>query len=194
MLPLPATGFEVVSWYKARVQRDIHLNCAGALYSVPWRLVGRWLQVRLGENTVEIYDGEDLVKVHPRVVAGKRQTDWADYPPKKAAFFVRNAPWCQAQARLLGPSVTEIVDALLVDGALYNLRQAQGIVRLAESYPAERLEAACRLASEADGKFMTVRNLLRSGRDQVSLQLDLERANTSGAFLHGREMLSGAIR
>jgi transposase len=195
MLPLPASGFEVVGWYKARVQRDIHLNCAGALYSVPWRLVGRWLQIRLGENTVEVFDGEELVKVHPRVAAGQRQTDWADYPPTKAAFFVRNAPWCQAQARLLGPGVTEIVEALLVDGALYNLRQAQGIVRLAESYPAERLEAACRLATEADGQLMTVRNLLRTGRDQASHQLDPERANTSGAFLHGRElMLAGAIQ
>ena len=58
MLPMPAGRFEVVSWHKARVQRDIHLNCAGALYSVPWRHVGRWLQVRLGESTVEVFDGE----------------------------------------------------------------------------------------------------------------------------------------
>jgi hypothetical protein len=195
MLPMPSGRFEVVSWHRARVQRDIHLNCVGALYSVPWRHVGRWLQVRLGENTVEVFDGEELVKVHPRVPAGERQTDWSDYPPHKAAFFVRNQAWCRQQAELLGPHVSQVVQALLSDGALHHLRQVQGILRLAELYPTERLEAACRLAAAADGQYVTVRNLLRSGRDQLQLHVIAERADTAPAFLHGREaVLAGALR
>ena len=194
MLPLPSSRFEVVSWQGAKVHRDLHINCQGALYSVPWRLVGRTVQVRLGENTVEIFDGEELVKVHVRVPAGQRQTDWSDYPSGKAVFFVRNQAWCRQQARLLGQSVSELVEALLADQAIHHLRQAQAVLRLAEIYPVERLEAACQLAAQADGQYVTVRNLLRSGRDRLPVELAAERANESPAFLHGRQLvLAGGV-
>ncbi|MGH8302066.1 MAG: IS21 family transposase [Steroidobacteraceae bacterium] len=70
LLPLPRGRYEVASWQKVKVHRDLHVNCQGALYSVPWRLVGRWLQARLGDRTVELFDGEELVKVHVRVPSG----------------------------------------------------------------------------------------------------------------------------
>lgn len=194
MLPLPSTRFELVSWQTAKVHRDLHLNCQGALYSVPWRLVGRTVQVRLGQETVEIFDGEELVKVHVRVPSGQRQTDWSDYPSGKAVFFVRNPAWCRQQAALLGPQVSELVAALLSHNAIHHLRQAQAVLRLAEVYPVERLEAACALAAQADGQYMTVRNLLRSGRDRVALEVAAERANQAPAFLHGRQaVLAGGI-
>jgi transposase len=194
MLPLPSTRFETVSWHKVKVPRDIHVNVRGALYTVPWQYQGRWLQARLGDTTLEIFDGEELVKTHVRVPAGQRQTDWSDYPHEKAAFFVRNPGWCRIQAGRLGPNVSSVVGALLNDGAIHHLRQAQAILRLAEKYPVERLEAACQLAALADGQYLTVRNLLSSGRDRFGIESIHERANTAPAFLHGREVvLAGAI-
>ena len=68
------------------------------------------------------------------------------------------------------------------------------MLRLAEIYPAERLEAACRLAGQSDGQYVTVRNLLRSGRDRLPVDVAGERANDSPAFLHGRQLvLAGGI-
>jgi transposase len=192
MLPLPETPFEIVRWFPVTVHRDIHFHCDGALYSAPWRYVGRELQARQSERLVELFDGAELVKLHARVASGKRQTDWSDYPEHKAAFFVRNADWCRQQARLLGPHVTAVVDALLDDSALHHLRQAQAILRLADTYPAARVEAACRLAASVDGQYQTVRNLLRTGRDQLPAgTAGAERANTAGAFLHGADAVMG---
>jgi hypothetical protein len=126
------------------------------------------------------------------VDSGKRQTDWSDYPEHKVAFFVRNPDWCRGQAHLFGPNVTAVVDVLLADGALHHLRQAQGILRLADTYPAHRLEAACRIAATVDGQYQTVRNLLRTGRDQLGTGVNHEeRANTAGAFLHGAQVVMG---
>jgi transposase len=195
MLPLPAGRFEIVSWHKVKVPRDIHINVRAALYSVPWRYQGQWLQACLRDKTVEVFDGEELVKTHIRVPAGQRQTDWADYPLEKAAFFVRNAPWCRKYAEHIGPNTTSVVASLLEDGAIHHLRQAQAILRLADVYPVERMEAACRIAALADGQFMTVRNLLTSGRDQLDIDVIYERANSAPAFLHGPEVvLAGGIR
>jgi transposase len=67
MLPLPETPFEIVHWFPVTVHRDIHFNCDGALYSAPWRYLGRELQARQSENLVELFDGAELVKLHTRV-------------------------------------------------------------------------------------------------------------------------------
>jgi transposase len=196
MLPLPGEEFQIVGWFPANVLRDIHFSCDGASYSAPWRYVGKpGLMARQSEHVVELFDGDQLVKMHPRVGKGKRQTDWSDYPPGKAAFFVRNPEWCREQAGLLGENVGALVDGLLVSAAIHRLRQAQAIIRLAEIYPADRLDSACGLALTADGQYMTVRNLLRNGLESAALQVVQERADTAGAFLHGREaMVAGGAR
>jgi transposase len=190
MLPLPADPFAVVAWFPVTVGRDVHFNCAGALYSAPWRLVGKeGLQARQSAHAVELFDGAQLVELHPRVNPGERETDWSDYPPDKAAFFVRDPDWCRREAGLLGEHVGALVDGLLVSAALYRLRQAQAVIRLAELYPASRLDAACRRALGADGQYVTVRNLLRNRLDSVLVETGPERADTAGAFLHGVQLM-----
>lgn len=194
MLELPATRFEAVSWFQVSVHRDSHFNCDGALYSAPWGLVGRQLQARQSDHAVELFDGEHLVKLHARVGKGERSTDWSDYPPHKAAFFVRNPEWCRQQAGLLGEHVGALVEGLLEGMAIHRLRQAQAVVRLAELYPGNRLDDACRLALVADGQYLTVRNLLRSGRDRLPMEPASERADSAGAFLHGAQAVIGGGR
>jgi transposase len=196
MLPLPADPFEVVEWFPVAVGRDVHFNCGGALYSAPWRLVGKaGLQARRSAHAVELFDGAQLLKLHPRVDPGERQTDWADYPPDKAAFFVRDPDWCRREAGLLGEHVGALVDGLLASAALYRLRQAQAVIRLAELYPPARLDAACARALGADGQYVTVRNLLRNRLEAVAREVVPERADTAGAFLHGvRAMVAGGAR
>lgn len=58
----------------------------------------------------------------------------------------------------------QAVTTLLAENTQAHLRQAQGIPRLAETYGAERLEAACRRAvAFGDPRHHTVRdNLTRS--------------------------------
>jgi transposase len=196
MLPLPAEPFEVVAWFPVTVGRDVHFNCDGALYSAPWRLVGKpGLQARQSAHAVELFDGAQLVKLHPRVGPGERATDWSDYPPHKAAFFVRDPEWCRQQAGLLGEHVGALVDGLLVSAALYRLRQAQAVIRLSEIYPAARLDAACARALGADGQYVTVRNLLRNRLDATTVESVPERADAAGAFLHGvRAVVAGGGR
>ena len=45
---------------------DCHLRAGGGRYSVPYRYVGRRLDVRLGERTVLLYDGTAPVASHAR--------------------------------------------------------------------------------------------------------------------------------
>lgn len=196
LLPLPAQPFEAVTWTQGKVARDCHVQVGHVLYSVHYRYVGKTLAVRVSERTVEFYLDQELVKTHLRPRDARRQTDWNDYPPDKAQFFQRNPDWCRSQARLLGPAVVQVVEALLGQHALHYLRQCQGIIRLAEKYGSERLNAACQLAlAYGDPAYKTVRNILHralEGQQALPLETRSATAAAAGAYLHGPEQLFAA--
>jgi hypothetical protein len=68
-----------------------------------------------------------------------------------------------------------------------HLREVQALLRLAERYPAVRLEGACQRATAVgDGRLRTVRGLLEQGLEPPVEPPTMEAAGTTaGAFLHG---------
>lgn len=185
--PLPVEPFELAVWSRPKVAPDCHVKVAGALYSVPWRHIGKRVDARATDTTVEIFDDFTLIKTHRRIGRG-RATDWADYPPEKIAFFQRTPAWCRKRAAELGPAVVEIIEALMQINALHRLRSAQGIIGLADKHGAERLDAACRLAIDVgDPTYRTVKGILTAGTENVSPAQPA--ANTGPAHLHGPDRL-----
>jgi transposase len=162
---LPADPFELATWSTPKVGPDCHVKVGTALYSVPWRLIGRRVDAREGERTVEVFVDGSVVKTHSRVAKGRR-TDHADYPPEKVAFFMRTPTWCRHRAAELGPSVVAVVEALLAEPVLHRLRSAQGVLRLAEHHDPARLEAACaRALVVGDPVYRTVKGILAAGTE-----------------------------
>jgi transposase len=187
LLLLPDAPFELARWALATVHPDCHVQSDGRFFSVPWQHVGKQLHIRIGERVMCAYAGTVLVKTHLLHPAQRRYTDPADYPPQKVAFLQRTPVWCRRRAAELGPSVVAIVDELLGGPhPLACLRQAQGIVRLADTYAAEEIDDACRRALLADGSLRTVRNILARGQRDDGGDVHVSNA---GAFLHGRQAL-----
>jgi hypothetical protein len=187
LLSLPAMTFEIVTWSYPKVAPDCHVKVGKALYSVPWRFIGRNVDARCGDRTVEVFVDGEVVKTWARIERGK-QTDWADFPPEKVAFFMRTPQWCLKRAAELGSSVHELVEGLLSDGALYHLRAAQGVVGLADKYGATRLDAACHRALEVgDPEYRTVRGILKAGTERDGDAV--LNAPSAPAHLHGPSSL-----
>jgi hypothetical protein len=70
-------------------------------------------------------------------------------------------------------------------GALFRLRQAQGVLRLGQRYSDQRLEAACRRAIEAgDPSYRTVKGILAAGTETETYQAALPGIDAP-AWLHG---------
>ena len=165
MLGLPRQRFEAATWSRPKVGTDCHINVGGALYSVPWRHIGQQVEARRTPGFVEAFVGPDLIKTHARITKGV-QTDWSDYPPEKAAFFMRTPVWCRRRAGELGPDVAALVEDLMSVNALHRLRSCQGVIGLADTHPAERLNAACRRAIEVgDPTYRTVKGILAAGTE-----------------------------
>jgi hypothetical protein len=166
---------------------DIHVKVGRALYSVPWRLIGQTVDARSTATTVQIFCHGELVKTHPR--HPRKRTDLSDYPPEKVAFHMRTPAWCRERAEQVGPAAVEVVEVLSEVNALYRLRSAQGVLRLADTYGAERLEAACRKAIDAgDPSYRTIKGILAAGleRDPVP---DSAGDGGAAAFLRGPAQL-----
>lgn len=189
LLSLPVRPFELASWHTPKVAPDAHVMVAGALYSVPYGLIGRRIDVRATETTITCFVDGELIKTHVRVKKGKRSTDWTDYPPEKVAFLMRTPVWCRRQAQELGPATSAVVESLLGLQALHRLRSAQGIIGLSERHGKERLEAACAFAFAAgDPSYRTVRGILEAGREHWAAS-EPTACPSAPAHLHGPDTL-----
>jgi transposase len=194
LLPLPPTPFELAAWSTPKVHADCHIQVAGALYSVPWRLVGHHVDARLTTRLVEVFCDGELVKTHLRARKGGKRTDWNDYPPEKVAFLERTPTWCRRQATELGSAVARLVTELLAGNALHHLRAAQGVLRLGDRYGPQRLDAACaRALACGDGSYRTVKGILVAGLDTAPLVAQPATGRAVPALLRGAAALVGDL-
>jgi transposase len=183
LLPLPVVPFELARWSRPKVGPDAHAKVGRTLYSLPYRLIGRHVDTRATNLRVEFYLEGALVKTHPFQARGRR-TDWGDLPAERVGFFMRNPSWCLAQAAMVGEACESLVGDLLSINALFRLRQAQGVLRFAQKYGDDRLEAACRRAIDAgDPSYKTVKGVLAAGTERLPIQTRL--AVDAPAWLHG---------
>ncbi len=165
LTPLTRMVFQAAVWSNPKVGPDCHINVDGVLYSIPWKHIGVNVEARLTDRFMEAFIGPNVIKTHARKAHG-RQTDWNDYPPEKAAFFMRTPVWCRKRAGELGPDVAELIDDLMSINALHRLRACQDVIGLADKYDSVRLNAACRRAIDVgDPTYRTVKGILAAGTE-----------------------------
>ena len=82
----------------------------------------------------------------------------------------------------MGTACAELVERLLADRILERLRAAQGVLRLKDTYGAQRLEAACaRALYHASVQYRTVKTILAGGFDRHPLPTAHEDTYAAGA-------------
>jgi hypothetical protein len=102
---------------------------------------------------------------------------------------MRTPSWCRHRAKEIGPATTALVIELLGEQALHRLRSAQGVIHLADSHGAARLELACALAlAVGDPSYRTVKGILKAGREQLTPEEETP-APLAAAHLHGPDSL-----
>lgn len=149
--PLVRGRFDTPQWVEPTVHPDCHIRFNNALYSVPYQYRGKEATVRGDSKLVRIYIGGNLVKTHATQEAGKKSTDYADYPEEKSAYAMRDANYLIGKARGFGKQIGEFTQRLLSGTFPWAyLRQAQKLMRLVEKYGDLRVEAACGRALSFD--------------------------------------------
>lgn len=172
--PLPATRYEFATWRRAKVNIDYHveLRAERHYYSVPYRLAGESVDLRLSAGVVEVFHRHRRMASHLRSFSAGFTTDPAHMPESHR----RHAAWTPGRiiswAARTGPCTARLVEAVLVARRHpeQGFRSCLGIVRLGDRYGPERLEAACARALAARAhSYRSVESILRTGLDRKPL-------------------------
>jgi len=167
--PLPATPFDPGTWKLLKLHRDCHLRFEGSYYSAPFEYIGQSLRVRGGSRHIQVFTQDfECIATHDRSrEPGTFCTHDDHLPPYLVRGLRLNHDGCRTQAGNIGPATQEIVATLLDDPVVDRLYTAGRLLHLREEYGDERLEAACQRAlAFGDPAYMTVKRILKTGRDR----------------------------
>ena len=144
-LALPAAPYEYAEWYSARVQNDYLVLADESRYTVPCRLVGEKVDIRMTENAVEVLHRGGVVAAHQRSrEAGSIVRNAAHMPPAHRAYQEWTPERIYEWGARTGPNTAQLLK--LVIAAKSHPEQGYkacfGILRFGKSCGYPRLEAA----------------------------------------------------
>lgn len=166
---LPTVLSEIAVWERATLSRDCHVRYQYCSYSAPFDLYQQELWLKATPTMITIYHNHICVAHHARLFEkGDRSTKEEHLPPKARFYLSRNADWCLKKAETVGENCTLIVDDIIHHSSQDLLRQAQGILSLAEIYGKQSLENACRRALTFNVyDYKTIKFILEKGLDEA---------------------------
>lgn len=168
--PLPMAPFEQGIWQQAKVWGDYHIQVQKHFYSVPYEHLGKQVDVRVTENTVEVFFDGKRIAAHQRShQAGGFSTLASHRPDGHNAIIQRSAESYLRKGQLTGPNTLAIIRHTLAHfpHPEMGFRSCEGILRLKRDFGVERLEAACAKALEQDlSGFRVINNILKNNREQ----------------------------
>jgi transposase len=167
---LPAHPYEMGIWRRARVHIDYHIAVDDRFYSVPYTLLKQEVEVRLSGAVVEIYRKGERIASHT-VVTPKygRSTQDAHMPESHKQYAGWTPQRLLAWVENTGPYTRQVGESILSGHAhpQLGLRSCLGLIRLSNSYGAERMEAACRKAIAMHApNYKVVKTILANNVDK----------------------------
>jgi transposase len=188
---LPAARYQYGEWETARVNIDYHIEVERHFYSVPYALVHQKLDVHLTGETVEILHRGVRVASHVRSYEAGKATTLTEHRPKSHQRYLGRTPsQLIEEAQQTGPCTGQLVEAILAAKRHpeQGFRSCLGILRLANTYPAERMEAAARRCVRARAyNFQSMNSILKNQLDRLPIpgdppaQTAVEHDNIRGA-------------
>lgn len=188
---LPRTDFSFEDWdLSVKVPKDYHISVERHFYSVPYRLVSEYVDVRVTDNTIEVFHKNARVASHIRNrIEGTKTTLEEHMPAAHAAYQGMSPEKFLAWAEKIGPSTTSVIGEVLKSKPHPQLcfDQCWGILRsLTGKFGNEAVEAACHHAiSISSPSYRVVKTILEKGIDKLPTQLPLDLPKVSHPNIRG---------
>jgi len=150
LISLPVQRWEPVTWRKAKVHRDWHIQLDTIKYSVPYRFAGLGVDVRIIGTTIEVLADGQIIAAHQQ---GRHRngyvTDPEHAPPQyESVTGLWTRGYFLRQAAKVGPAtvaaLTRLLDGKAIEAQGY--RSCMNILDLGKRAGENRvlLEQACR--------------------------------------------------
>ncbi len=186
---MPNTPFEYAEWKSAKVHPDYHIEVDKTFYSVPHRLIGRRVDVRLTYKTVEIFYEHQRVACHVRRSQRSGHVTVNEHMPKAHQRYANMTPASLIlMAARIGVNAAIFVERVMRERPHpeQGYRSAMGIIALARRYERDRLEAACERALAINAiSYSSVSAILKSGLDRTESVAEPVKATPPHANIRG---------
>lgn len=181
MRPLPDKPYTFAEWKKVRVNLDYHVEVAQRLYSVPYALIGKQLDVRYTQQVIEIMHRGERIASHARLHGGgsRYATQSGHMPEKHRAMASFTPERIERWAASIGPHTAQLIAALMAQRRhpQQAFRAALGILRMGKLYGNARLEAACHRAFALNAiSYQSIESILKKRLDEAPLPADVQPA------------------
>ena len=171
--PLPMEPFDLSEWSRARVNIDYHIAFDVNFYSVPYNLVQELVEIRSTPTTVEILHKGTRVASHLRSRGRGQAITNEEHRPKSHRAHLEWTPSRMVHwAETIGPNTARLFERIMNDKPHPEMgyRGCLGIIRLAEKYSAQRVEAASERALLTGAcRYKSVESILKNSLDQSPL-------------------------
>lgn len=197
--PLPAFPYEYAVWEYGRViGSDFHVTYQTCKYSVPYRFVGKTVDLKITDSVIEIYCGHERISSHKRFPSYVRNR-YDTYPediPERFQKTEWNELMLRQWAASIGKQTLTVIDRIFKSypTSEQGINPAMSVLKLSKKYSAERLETACELALEhvSVPRYSHLRAILAAGQDvEYKNSKKQENKSSPAGFVRGAAYYGG---
>ncbi len=173
LAPLPKERFTIGYWKKAKVHVDYHISVDKSYYSVPFRLIGKQVDIKYTGHLVLVYHEGEVVAQHIRTLKlGQYITDAAHMPHEHRFHREWSPERIRSWGSKIGTNTAALMDRIMLSKVHpeHGFRSCLGVIRLAKTYTPERLERAALKALELNlTNYKSIKSMMAKGLDAVTL-------------------------
>lgn len=170
---LASTRYEIKGYHQATVYKTSHIwfGIDKHYYSVPFRYIGKRVDIIYTKTMVEIYHNHERIASHARDSKQHGYTTVNEHLPSSHRFVAEWSPekflkW----ASKIGKPTLDYISSILQSKSHpeQGYKSCIGILSFGKKVGNERLNSACLRASYYNSfNYMTVKNILEKGLDKV---------------------------
>ena len=172
LLPLPATPYENALWKRVTIQPDYLISVGESKYSVPYEFIGRKVDVRSSDKTIEVFYDGNRIASHIRKDGNREPVYQREHMPEKhKKFLCYSSEGFIDWAEEVGKDTLAVVKHFLDSGCMeqQGFKNCSTLMRLADRYSTTRLERACKraLSYTPSPSIKNITTILKNGQDKL---------------------------
>ena len=197
--PLPSFPYEYAVWEYGRViGSDFHVSYQTCKYSVPYRFVGKNVDLKITDSLIEIYCGHERISSHKRFPSYARNK-YDTYPediPERFQKTEWNEHTIRQWAASIGKQTLTVVDRVFKSYSTseQGVNPSMSVLKLSKKYSSERLETACELALEyvSVPRYSHLKAILAASQDvEYKENKKSENESSPAGFVRGAAYYGG---
>lgn len=171
--PLPASRYQYAQWKKAKVHVDYHVSIEDHCYSVPYKYIGKTIDIRLAFNMVECFYQNERIATHERNYKKYGFSTVREHMPKAHQEYANySIEMVKESLKRIGPNAIAFAEHMMNSRPFKEqaYRGCFGLTRLGGRYGDDRLEKACAKAIAAGAtRYQHVESILKNNLEEVPI-------------------------